>query len=88
MIAIVAIIPAETEGFEPSIRFPVYTLSRRASSTTRAGLRFLLFSEGQQKYLICAQIPNKFLALTVQIAAISISGISYIKASFSTTYFK
>jgi len=28
------------------------------------------------------------LALTVQIAAISISGISYIKASFSTTYFK
>ncbi len=31
---------AETEGFEPSIRFPVYTLSRRASSTTRASLRF------------------------------------------------
>ena len=30
---------AETEGFEPSIRFPVYTLSRRASSTTRASLR-------------------------------------------------
>ena len=30
---------AETGGFEPSIRFPVYTLSRRASSTTRAGLR-------------------------------------------------
>ncbi len=29
---------AETEGFEPSIRFPVYTLSRRASSTTRASL--------------------------------------------------
>src|SRR5690349_23762912 len=30
---------AETEGFEPSIRFPVYTLSRRASSTTRASLQ-------------------------------------------------
>ena len=30
---------AETEGFEPSIRFPVYTLSRRASSTARASLQ-------------------------------------------------
>ena len=30
---------AEGAGFEPAIRFPVYTLSRRASSTTRAGLR-------------------------------------------------
>src|SRR5262245_9424480 len=35
---------AETEGFEPSIRFPVYTLSRRASSTTRASLLFLCLS--------------------------------------------
>src|SRR5687767_11328454 len=32
---------AETEGFEPSIRFPVYTLSRRAPSTTRTSLQFL-----------------------------------------------
>jgi hypothetical protein len=31
---------AETEGFEPSIRFPVYTLSRRAPSTTRTSLHF------------------------------------------------
>ena len=30
---------AETEGFEPSIQFPVYTLSRRAPSTTRTSLR-------------------------------------------------
>jgi hypothetical protein len=30
---------AEGEGFEPSIRFPVYTLSRRAPSTTRPPLR-------------------------------------------------
>ena len=29
---------AEGEGFEPSIRFPVYTLSRRAPSTTRPPL--------------------------------------------------
>ncbi len=30
---------AEEKGFEPLIRFPVYTLSRRASSTTPALLR-------------------------------------------------
>lgn len=30
---------AETEGFEPSKQFPVYTLSKRTSSATRAGLR-------------------------------------------------
>ena len=30
---------AETEGFEPSIQFPVYTLSRRAPSTTRTSLQ-------------------------------------------------
>src|SRR5690606_20512118 len=32
-------IVAEREGFEPSIRFPVYTRSRRAPSTTRPPLR-------------------------------------------------
>ena len=30
---------AERAGFEPAIEFPLYTLSRRASSTTRAPLR-------------------------------------------------
>src|SRR5690606_13126496 len=30
---------AEGGGFEPPIRFPVYTLSRRAPSTTRPPLR-------------------------------------------------
>ena len=29
---------AEREGFEPSKRFPVYTLSKRAPSTTRPPL--------------------------------------------------
>ena len=29
---------AERAGFEPAIRFPVYTLSRRAPSTTRTPL--------------------------------------------------
>ena len=30
---------AEREGFEPSIQFPVYTLSRRAPSATRTPLQ-------------------------------------------------
>jgi hypothetical protein len=30
---------AEREGFEPSIEFPLYTLSRRAPSTTRPSLQ-------------------------------------------------
>src|ERR1700677_4910440 len=33
---------AEREGFEPSIEFPLYTLSKRAPSTTRPSLRGLL----------------------------------------------
>ena len=33
-------IHAESEGFEPSIPFRVYTLSRRAPSTTRTTLQF------------------------------------------------
>jgi hypothetical protein len=32
---------AEREGFEPPIRFPVYTLSKRAPSATRPSLRRL-----------------------------------------------
>ena len=31
---------AEGVGFEPTIRFPVYTLSKRAPSATRPSLRF------------------------------------------------
>ncbi len=34
---------AESEGFEPSIRFPVYTLSRRALSTTQTALRLAIY---------------------------------------------
>ena len=30
---------AEREGFEPSIEFPLYTLSKRAPSTTRPSLQ-------------------------------------------------
>src|SRR3954451_22963113 len=35
---------AEGAGFEPAIRLPVYTLSRRAPSTTRPPLRARLFA--------------------------------------------
>jgi hypothetical protein len=31
---------AEREGFEPSVEFPLHTLSKRAPSTTRPSLRF------------------------------------------------
>jgi hypothetical protein len=31
---------AERQGFEPWIEFPLYTLSKRAPSTTRPSLRF------------------------------------------------
>jgi hypothetical protein len=34
---------AERKGFEPLRRFPAYTLSRRAPSTTRPSLRIALF---------------------------------------------
>ena len=36
---------AESEGFEPSIPFRVYTLSRRAPSTTRTTLHYFLSFE-------------------------------------------
>jgi hypothetical protein len=36
-----AVFLAEREGFEPSIEFPLYTLSKRAPSTTRPSLRGL-----------------------------------------------
>lgn len=40
---------AERAGFEPAIRFPVYTLSRRAPSTTRPPLHSrLIFNKQYQ----------------------------------------
>ena len=36
---------AEREGFEPSVQFPVHTLSRRAPSTARTSLRLKNFAE-------------------------------------------
>src|SRR6056297_431261 len=37
---------AERQGFEPWRRFPAYTLSRRAPSTTRPPLRGAFFNAG------------------------------------------
>jgi hypothetical protein len=37
---------AERAGFEPAIPFPVYTLSRRAPSTTRTPLLFNYLENG------------------------------------------
>src|SRR5665811_1188458 len=34
---------AEREGFEPSIELPLYTLSKRAPSTTRPSLRRVVY---------------------------------------------
>ncbi len=45
---------AEREGFEPSIHFRVYTLSRRASSATRAPLQNQWAKV--QNYSICKHI--------------------------------
>ena len=44
---------AEREGFEPSIEFPLYTLSKRAPSTTRPSLRGRLkrIADGSERLL-------------------------------------
>ena len=42
---------AESEGFEPSIQFPIYTLSKRAPSATRTTLLFNLLI-GWQMYVL------------------------------------
>ncbi|MBP2658964.1 MAG: hypothetical protein H6Q69_1996, partial [Firmicutes bacterium] len=36
---------AEREGFEPSVQFPVHTLSRRAPSTARTSLQGVYASQ-------------------------------------------
>ena len=38
---------AESEGFEPSMEFPPYTLSRGAPSATRPTLQFCLYSRSR-----------------------------------------
>ncbi len=76
---------AETEGFEPSVEFPLHTLSKRAPSATRTSLQFFT---GWQKYSFNTYKPNIFSALAVVTAATSSTDTFFIKASFSITYFK
>jgi hypothetical protein len=75
---------AESKRFELLIPFRVYTLSRRAPSTTRTTLLF----KGRQKYSIRPYEPNIFCVFAVVMAAISSTGLFFTVASFSTTYFK
>ena len=46
-----AIEMAEREGFEPSIEFPLYTLSRRAPSTTRPSLQGCSYQSSKPRVL-------------------------------------
>ena len=55
---------AEEKGFEPLIRFPVYTLSRRASSTTPALFRTWVEIRAA-KIQLQGQIANIFFRIPV-----------------------
>src|SRR5262245_58854179 len=57
---------AEREGFEPSIEFPLYTLSKRAPSTTRPSLRF-------RKARASLRIPRDGSRLTISLVPQPIS---------------
>ncbi len=48
---------AERKGFEPSMQFPAYTLSRRAPSTTRTPL-FIFCLKSQTKYHLFAGLQK------------------------------
>lgn len=55
---------AERKGFEPSKQFPVYTLSRRAPSTTRTPLCLLWGCKYKRK------IPNQPLNIAAALAVV------------------
>ena len=48
---------AEREGFEPSVEFPLHTLSKRAPSTTRPSLRLESITYDRDK-ANCVRPPN------------------------------
>ena len=71
---------AETEGFEPSKQFPVYTLSKRAPSTTRTNLlRWIA------KIKVFTQSRKIFFELLVVASATSSRDNPFISAIFSAT---
>src|SRR5437867_2477932 len=58
---------AEREGFEPSVEFPLHTLSKRARSTTPPSLRFRIngLRAAKVDYLRdCDTCPNVSRSLT------------------------
>ena len=55
---------AEREGFEPSIEFPLYTLSKRAPSTTRPSLHV---NAAGEKRSGCSEVAVFSLAQADQI---------------------
>ena len=85
---------AERAGFEPAIPFRVYTLSRRAPSTTRTPLLITRAkphygpSRGPQKYKIPPYLPNNFSAFAVVTAATSSTETPFTSASLATTYLR
>ena len=81
---------AERKGFEPLIPFRVYTLSRRAPSTTRTPLLVYLdgLARGLQKYNFPAYLPNIFCAFSVVIRATSSTETPFTSASFAAIYFR
>ena len=71
---------AETEGFEPSKQFPVYTLSKRAPSTTRTNLL-----RWTAKIKVFAQSRKIFFELLVVASATSSIVTPFISAIFAAT---
>jgi hypothetical protein len=65
---------AEREGFEPSVEFPLHTLSKRAPSTTRTSLRAFGISHLRASRLNpsidcnrnCSQSPSRSLSFAAQ----------------------
>ena len=80
---------AERQGFEPWIEFPLYTLSKRAPSTTRPSLRFsfqdsieLLLDDGPVAFFDFAPAAVQLAALAAFAAACAERGI--LAAAFSS----
>ena len=71
LFALVTNIIAESEGFEPSIPLQIYTLSRRAPSTTRTTLLVSAITNRAAKIYIVAYRLNIFSALAEVICATS-----------------
>ena len=64
---------AEREGFEPSVQFPVHTLSRRAPSTARTSLRlknFLNILNYANKKILRSRKPTANISILTYLAIV------------------